>query len=311
MADYYNIALDSKSYAYARKIYGLTAAELHRFVAAFKSGQRKVAIKNTDKALASVEKICIYDCSKLTQFSNEKDLIRFLTKSELNYETYFTHFHHYKRFFGKFGNDVTTDFITGPWGYEANQPDAKEKESKSVILHENINPKAGHKKNDNNRIFISHSSKDHLLVNSFCDLILNNALGIDTAKQVFNTSLDGSKPHSGEDFRKSIKEELQSAGVVLQFITKNYKSSEVCLNEMGAAWVLNGQVIPLVLEPGAYDVGFINSTIQQVKLWDADALFEFVDNHKGTFFPAEVTIGRLNKKIKEFVEQVNQAYSRQ
>jgi len=40
------------------------------------------------------------------------------------------------------------------------------------------------------RLFISHSSRDYEIVKKFVDLILDNALGIDT-KEIFCTSIEG------------------------------------------------------------------------------------------------------------------------
>jgi hypothetical protein len=161
------------------------------------------------------------------------------------------------------------------------------------------------------KIFISHSVRDKDLVNKFCDLILNNALGINLEAGIFNTSLDGSKPTSGEDFRDRIKSELVNSKAVLQFISNNYKNSEVCLNEMGASWVLSDNVIPLIIERGEFDVGFINSTTQQIQLWDRNQLLKFIDDHKGKFLPTSFTITRLNQKVEEFEKYYNEYIKRE
>jgi hypothetical protein len=64
---------------------------------------------------------------------------------------------------------------------------------------------------------------------------------------------------------------------VIQIITSNYKESEICLNEMGAAWVLNNTVIPFILSPITYtSVGFIHSPNQLLRLNDENDLLEFI-----------------------------------
>ena len=41
-----------------------------------------------------------------------------------------------------------------------------------------------------------------------------------------------------------------------ELITPNYKESEVCLCEMGAAWVTSSKVFPFIVDPISYsDVG--------------------------------------------------------
>lgn len=307
------------------KLLVIPEPDLYWFVQAYRKGDTAVYVRGELLDMRGIHRVHIFDCSKSSMTFTEVPF-RFNMQLQILLDSK-KHAEELKKYFLKQGVEVTARYITGEWGYEKHLAPVNPVNPSPVnpIIEKQLPVQPAPvtekqatqvntpvRKTDSGsvtkRIFISHSSKDSELVNAFCDLILDNALGIDTKTQLFNTSLDGSKPLSGEDFRDRIKDELQQADVVLQFITKNYKSSEVCMNEMGAAWVLNAQVIPLILEPGAYDVGFINSTIQQVKLWDADALFEFVDNHKGNFFPAEVTVSRLNKKIKAFVKVVGEVY---
>lgn len=152
------------------------------------------------------------------------------------------------------------------------------------------------------KIFISHSHKDHVIVGKFIDLVLDNGLNIDTVNMVYCTSLDGSKPKTGIDFKNSIKEGLVTAPVVLQFLSKGYKSSEVCLNEMGAAWVLSDNVFPLVIDGEQYDVGFIHGTNQQAQLHNKSDILKLTDELKDIgLWGGNVKITRLNSKIDEFV----------
>lgn len=156
------------------------------------------------------------------------------------------------------------------------------------------------------KIFISHSHKDQFIVGKFVDLILDNGLNIDTGSKVYCTSLDGSKPKTGIDFKNSIKEGLITAPVVLQFLSKSYKSSEVCLNEMGAAWVLSDNVFPLVVDSDQYDIGFIHSTNQQAQLHTKSDILKLTDELKDLGLWGEnVKHSRLNTKIDEFISYVH------
>ena len=152
------------------------------------------------------------------------------------------------------------------------------------------------------KIFISHSSKDTKIANAFCELILEQGLNVNLSKDVFSTSLALSKPISGEDFRDRIKRELISAKMVLQFISHNYKASEVCLNEMGAAWVLNATVIPLIIEPESYDVGFIHSTDQQIQLNKKKDILQLISDHETNFTQDKFNHSRLDTKIDDFLK---------
>ncbi len=82
------------------------------------------------------------------------------------------------------------------------------------------------------KIFISHSSKDKELVLMFVDLLVQG-FHIDY-DDIFCTSMDKAL-RVGEDFIKSIKENLLDSEIVLFLITQNYIDSKFCIMEMGAA----------------------------------------------------------------------------
>ena len=153
-------------------------------------------------------------------------------------------------------------------------------------------------------IFISHSSKDEWIVTPFIDKILNLGLSIPRSK-IFYTSNEDTTIKSGQDFRKTIQKKLQSAKAVIQIITSNYKQSEVCLNEMGAAWILNANVIPFILSPVNFQsVGFIHSTTQLLKINDEKDLFKFSDDHKELKSAANFNISNYHRQVTEFLEIV-------
>lgn len=154
----------------------------------------------------------------------------------------------------------------------------------------------------NNKIFISHSSKDEPVVTAFIDKILNGGLGI-KREDIFYTSGKDTGPKSGDDFRKAIKDKLIGAVAVIQIISRNYKESEVCLNEMGAAWVLSNKVIPFILEPIHYDnVGFIHNTTQLLKLNDAEDLYKFQDDHPDLYEDRRINQTNYHRQVNEFIK---------
>ena len=154
-------------------------------------------------------------------------------------------------------------------------------------------------------IFLSHSSKDEKIVKEFNDKILQLVLKVNP-DNIFCTSIEESSITSGEDFRLTIKNKLLEASHIIQIITNNYKNSEVCLNEMGAAWVLDKKVKPFILEPISYNtVGFIHNTNQQLKLTEEKDLIKFIDEMLPDLsISQEYSI--INRHIKEFVDFVNE-----
>ena len=90
------------------------------------------------------------------------------------------------------------------------------------------------------KIFISHSSKDKEIVDSFVTLLTRGG-GI-AQDDIFCTSIDGIKIANGEDIRKHIQENVNYADFAILLVSKNYKESEICLNEMGAVWAIDKRV---------------------------------------------------------------------
>lgn len=155
-------------------------------------------------------------------------------------------------------------------------------------------------------IFISHASKDKEIVDAFIDLILHGSLSV-PIDQIFCVSTDGTKIKSGADWRDSINESLLSAKVNFLIITPNYKESEVCLNEMGAAWVTSAMVLPLIVEPINYKtVGVLQEPNQIEKLLDETSLDRIKDivQERLEIPSALIKSDRWTVKKKEFIFRI-------
>lgn len=151
-------------------------------------------------------------------------------------------------------------------------------------------------------IFISHSSKDIWLVTPFIEKILNLGLGIPRSR-IFYTSEKDTGIKSGQDFKKIILKRLKTSKVVIQIITDNYKQSEICMNEMGAAWAMCNNVIPFVLPPIRYEnVGFIHNTTQLLKINDEADLYQFQDDHSELRGIQKINQANYHKQVKDFIE---------
>ena len=87
------------------------------------------------------------------------------------------------------------------------------------------------------RIFISHSSKDGDIVGSFISLILSNTLEI-PSEDVFCSSVPATGVPIGEDWKSEVAERMKQSEIVVFFYSVNSFESEICLNELGAAWIL-------------------------------------------------------------------------
>lgn len=154
-------------------------------------------------------------------------------------------------------------------------------------------------------IFVSHSSKDEWIVTPFIDKILNLGMSIPRSK-IFYTSNEDTGIKSGVDFRKAIQKKLQNTRAVIQIITENYKQSEVCLNEMGAAWVLSANVIPFIVPPVHFqNIGFIHNTTQLLKLNNEKDLYKFFDDHKELRPTTNFNVSNYHRQVTDFLETLN------
>jgi|GEM_PF-4518711 len=155
------------------------------------------------------------------------------------------------------------------------------------------------------KIFVSHAIKDEKIAKAFVDLILHGSLYIHIF-EIYCISADGTKIKSGDDWRKSIRDAIREVKINFLIITPNYKNSEVCLNEMGAAWVSDAKVIPMILEPIIYKtVGVIQEPNQIEKLTDEKSLDRIKDFIQEELEIYNTSNERWTAKKKEFLETVN------
>ena len=130
-------------------------------------------------------------------------------------------------------------------------------------------------KGNTRKLFISHSSNDKVIVNVFIKEILKIGCGFKDS-DIFCT-LDPTVIRTGDDFREKIVENMKECDFILLFISENYIKSEICQNEMGAAWALeNKRVLPFVLPNTTFDqIGFLNVVKQGASITEKRKLDEF------------------------------------
>ncbi|EHK9545961.1 toll/interleukin-1 receptor domain-containing protein [Vibrio alginolyticus] len=132
-----------------------------------------------------------------------------------------------------------------------------------------------------NKVFISHASKDADVVEEIIELL--EAIGIES-NQIFCTSFEGYGIDLGENFLDAIKTELSSDSMVLFLLSENFYKSPVCMCEMGAAWVLSKEHIPIVIPPLTYsDIQGVLPLTQGMLLTDSLKLNSFKEKIEKTF----------------------------
>lgn len=157
--------------------------------------------------------------------------------------------------------------------YEVLKKWLNEKVTQNKLLIKNQKEKSERKR----KIFISHSSKDKKLVTSFVKNVLQLGMGIEQS-EIFYTSIENMGIKTGEDFVRKIKEKLIETEITILFISANYKKSEICLNEMGAAWALGKTVLPIKIPPLTFgNIGLLHRNTHCTRIdnsYDLDNLIE-------------------------------------
>ena len=162
--------------------------------------------------------------------------------------------------------------------------------------------------NESNRhgkkIFISHSSKDRDIVNGFIKEILKIGCGFKDS-DIFCT-LDPTVIRTGDDFREKIVENMKSCDFILLFISENYMKSEICHNEMGAAWALESKrILPFVLPDFTFSqMGFLNVVKQGASITDKRKLDEFY-NEICEYYGISSDWPSFNKAKEDFTGIIN------
>ena len=97
------------------------------------------------------------------------------------------------------------------------------------------------------KVFISHSSQDKDYVSCIVDFLEDIGL---TQEQLFCSSIPGYGIPLDEDIYDYLKQQFQEHNLhVILVLSDNYYQSVACMNEMGAAWILQNKYTTILL-PG-------------------------------------------------------------
>ncbi|WP_428833135.1 TIR domain-containing protein [Porphyromonas macacae] len=116
---------------------------------------------------------------------------------------------------------------------------------------------------------------------------------------IIYTSRETTGVEPGEGIPSFIKENLKTSSLVLFLISDNYKSSEVCLNEMGAAWALEKNTISILLPGTTFkSLGWLTSLSKALKIDDSEGL----DKIYSIFNRKDANILDWNRQKESFMD---------
>lgn len=155
------------------------------------------------------------------------------------------------------------------------------------------------------KIFLSHAKVNEKIADAICTL-LGDGLNV-VRKNIFCSSLPGQSIPGGFNFVEHIKAKLVESDVVVSVLTQNYLDREFCLAELGACWILEKRVIPLVVAPLTYSS--VKATLSLKQAWrinDADDLNSFAEDLLSKVEPAQ-----WGYAAKKFLDKINVLLSSQ
>lgn len=152
--------------------------------------------------------------------------------------------------------------------------------------------------NSHKKVFISHASSDYEVIDSFVDSILKLGMNLDSSVIAY-TSREDTGVLPGESIPEFIQNNIECADVVLLMISDNFRSSEVCLNEMGAAWALKKTIIQILLPNTSFTkLGWLCSFDRAIKIDDSsalDSLYEIFQEKVGV--QSRLSVWNRNKEV--------------
>ncbi len=170
-------------------------------------------------------------------------------------------------------------------------------------------PSADYDNKKYDKIFISHSSLDKKIVKAFVELLEDIKLGAD---EIFCSSLAEYGIPLGENIADAIKTEFSDKRILVIFmLSDNYYSSAMCLNEMGAAWVLKKDYRSVLLPgyeyksiKGAIDAGKIGIKLDDDKSEVQNRLIELRNQIQEGFNLQKLDERTWNRKQAGFMKKV-------
>lgn len=156
-------------------------------------------------------------------------------------------------------------------------------------------------------IFISHSAKDKRLAELWSEF-LQIGMGV-PREEIFCSSLNRAIP-TGEDFIRTIKEQMDGCRMVVALITEEYLNSKFCIMELGAAWILSPNFCPLL--GGNVDYSHLENTplksIQMRKiLSEEDICAIYSEMNENKIIP-RLNIWEFQRRLPMFMEKVRKNF---
>lgn len=157
------------------------------------------------------------------------------------------------------------------------------------------------------KIFISHSSANANIGNALVNLL--TSLGISHDDVVF-TSNDTYGIPTGEKIFDWLRKQISDKPFVIYLLSNEYYKSVACLNEMGAAWIIENDHV-IIFTPG-FDISspeFQSGALDPREIGffinNESRLLQFIESLSASFnLPTRTVV--INQLVKEFLRIINE-----
>lgn len=157
------------------------------------------------------------------------------------------------------------------------------------------------------KIFISHSSKDANYGKALVELL--TSIGIPHNSITFTSDPLYGIP-SGQNIFRWLKDKISEKPFVIYLLSSNYFSSVACLNEMGAAWMIENEHVSIFtpdfdINTQGFRDGVLDPREMGFRLNDRDRVIQFAEQIKLRFDlqTGHILIGRACDKLLNDVNE--------
>lgn len=155
------------------------------------------------------------------------------------------------------------------------------------------------------KIFISHSSKNKNYGNALVDLLISTGVKSD---DIIFTSNDAHGIPTGKNIFDWLKSRISEKPFVIYLLSPDYYKSVACLNEMGAAWIIendHAMIFTPNFDLSSYEFqnGALDPREMGFYIDNDNRLIAFLESLK-TVFPITSNNVLINQKVKTFIETI-------
>ena len=163
-------------------------------------------------------------------------------------------------------------------------------------------------KEEDRKIFISHSTSDIAYVGKLVELL--EFIGLRSRNELFCSSLSGYDIPSGKNIYDYLRNQFDKELFVILLLSKNYYNSPACLNEMGATWVKALDHYAILVPDFEYSSikGAINASEVCFRINDKFRINELKERVIDFFKLGDIENNRWEERRDSIINDINDYY---